>query len=689
MPVSSTVRLLHVTDRTDAPLRAYLAERGLDVDVRGAADLLPAMTKGGYEGTDYTHILLEGDVPAPWPDDLQRRWPSAKLIRWPDASPFLTAEQIASIRQQTGGKERRRRDWAVCALPAQPDLAAATLQRFHRAVNSLGKRRPGWRFLVPAHGPQCDPGDDRSLRVKVLGADERLIGVFALARCVTVLSRPDGDLLTALLEAIQCKAWVLTTPQVLDTLPPELRPYCAAMDLDAPGGFDEALDRSLRKEWPAGDPNEDLKSRAYEALEHALFENPQTHGRRSSSPAAEAEATFCTVVTPLHTRMAAHNNAVVAALNARGNVRWNVVDNHVVRLNNKWSSDLRRELRRTRRLAPAEDTAQEGASGPPARDVSALLPGTTIHDGLTLEQAFEYFADDLRATSEDDEEHLRLLTKYLASYHHASGLDIALEHVRTRYAVVIDPDLYVVRPDWLHDVIAWMSEHDLALFGTPWNPRWYQKVRYFPCSHLMVIDLQKYPWRRDMLMPDLVRSGIKYVSRFWLDYAGAAEGPRRSAAYLLRHALHAMREDMRQRATIQVSRDTGYRMFEEFRRRPELRAGTVQAVCAPDEDFQPPAVTRLQRALDRILPDRWSYMPKRADHMTAKGFGAFGYPDCRSLGWEEFLWKGEPFAFHVRGELQRQSSGVMDDVEVWNRLNAVLRRLGRREIPDHVVAGRS
>ncbi|MEI9965520.1 MAG: hypothetical protein WDM92_13445 [Caulobacteraceae bacterium] len=40
------------------------------------------------------------------------------------------------------------------------------------------------------------------------------------------------------------------------------------------------------------------------------------------------EATFCTVLTPLHKRVAAHNYEMVRLLNEDCEIHWNVVDNH-------------------------------------------------------------------------------------------------------------------------------------------------------------------------------------------------------------------------------------------------------------------------------------------------------------------------------------------------------------------------
>src|SRR5574343_258005 len=74
-----------------------------------------------------------------------------------------------------------------------------------------------------------------------------------------------------------------------------------------------------------------------------------------------------------------------------------------------------------------------------------------------------------------------------ASYHHASGLNAAIKEVKTRYVLVLDPDFYITRKNWIVDVLGYMDFRDLDFFGAPYNPKRYMKYRYFPCIHCMFI----------------------------------------------------------------------------------------------------------------------------------------------------------------------------------------------------------
>ena len=651
---------------------------------------------------------------------IERLTPAARYWAWlgfkgdvVEAPYFLTDEYLTEIDHQVAA-HKRRRDWVICVMSSHPGpLTYHSLLRFHQAVKSLDERKPDWRFRATGRQFWVKNHPDYSPRVKPLGIVDDLMNLLCTARAVAVLSELGRGFKTKILEAILCKTWVLINPELFRRLPDAVRPYCVVVDLDSPFGFHEAIDRIERKAWPHGDPNAEMRQQAYAALDRVFFDNHSSivggatltadpAGRLKSQIAywpkvesgdAPLEATMCTVLTPLHKRLAAHNYEMVKLLAGDGDLRWNVVDNHDVHLNNKRVKVFLRQLANTRgKVEPAlRDEYMNKAKEEffDYGEISDYVPNARVFQGPTLQETFDYFYPLLNSKPEEAEEHKRLMLKFLASYHHAAGLNLALENVRTRYAVVIDPDLYVVRPNWLREVIDHMTKNDLTIFGAPWNPRWYQKFRYFPCAHLMVIDLQKCRWRKDMLAPDLVRGGGKYISPFWKDFPEMRKQLGRWATrrYLLKNLRQAVQEDIRQRGTIGASRDTGYGMLMEFSRRLGLKAGTVTPVCAQADGFQPATVTGVQRMVDAFVPDRWSYMPKRRSYMAEQGFEAFGYPETRALGWEEFLWKGEPFAFHVRGELHRKPIGRTDDVQVLNKLNAILEKMGKAPIADRSIGG--
>jgi len=211
-----------------------------------------------------------------------------------------------------------------------------------------------------------------------------------------------------------------------------------------------------------------------------------------------------------------------------------------------------------------------------------------------------------------------------ASYHHAAGLDIIVRQADTRYLLVLDPDFFIIRRNWIQDMITHMHTGNVAILGAPWHPKRTAKFRYFPCAHCTFVDLHKIHKETLDFSPD-------YESDpGWIN----GKKNRLSAARSL-----IARLTLAKRRRIGTARDTGWRLFRRYANDPSLKVECLQPV------FQPRPGRRL---VDRFFPDRLSLTPKRRGYFSESGFAAHGLPDLQSNGWEEFLWNGMPFGFHVR-----------------------------------------
>jgi hypothetical protein len=609
---------------------------------------------------------------------------------------YLTQEYLEEIEREIAGRGDKRKNMILCVMSSHPGaLTYHSLMRFHEAVTGIGQRRPDWRFRATGRSLWMKVHPALSQRVKHLGIIDDLMGQLCEVRATAVLSDLGRGFKTKILEAILCKTWVLVTPLLFKRLPVEVQPYCIIVDPEARYGLDEAIDRIERRQWPQGDVNAALKKAAYAALDRAIYGSAAAVPVSEYSSTADGpDVTFCTVLTPVHIRLASHNWELTKRLNPGVKMRWNVVNNRDIHLNDKRMKKFLHEVAKVRgKVHP--DLRNEYMQKAKSEffdygEVNDGLPGARVFEGMTLDEAFDHYYAQLGATPETEKAYRAYLAKCLGSYHHASGLNIALENVTTRYAIVVDPDFYVVRPNWVREIIEHMTRNDLAVFGAPWNPRWYQKFRYFPCTHLMVIDLHKLPYKPDMLAPDLVRPGGKYISLFWQQYPELrAQGRKATIKGLIKNARTAIKEDLRQRTTIAMSRDTGYTLAGEFAKRRDLKAGLVTPVYKPTDGFVPTTVFGPQRnpLLDALVPDHLCYLPKRPGSHTDKGFADYGYPDFRGLAWEEFTWKDQPFSFHVRGEVHRKSVQRTDDVQVLNMLNATLAHIARPPMADRTLCG--
>ena len=237
--------------------------------------------------------------------------------------------------------------------------------------------------------------------------------------------------------------------------------------------------------------------------------------------------------------------------------------------------------------------------------------------------------DDLTVIEGDALPHEMRAASKDRSYHHALGLNRVCKDVRTRYVAVVDADCFVLRPHWVRDVLGHMRERGLAFFGVPYHPRSIAKVRYFPCAVFVVIDTGQVPLE----------------ALDWTPEAVVARPPHRRLDRWLRQRLREGGMAWRLRAD--ESEDTGIRIYTRF------RANRLSCDCAVPvytaQHVPRKLLTPRQLALEHILPDRYCVVPRRRGAITDQGFAAAGLEDLSGQGCEEYMWRGDPFALHLRG----------------------------------------
>ena len=254
---------------------------------------------------------------------------------------------------------------------------------------------------------------------------------------------------------------------------------------------------------------------------------------------------------------------------------------------------------------------------------------------------------------------------YIGSYHHGTALNEAVKHVNTRYLLILDPDFFIVKTDWIKTILDYMAKHKLAFFGVPWHPRWYRKYRYFPCVHCMFIDLEQVNRHELNFLPDLESNPKPIIGKFWRRYHRISiEEGNKAAAYrfLLRRLQTAISDDRMLRNLIGAARDTGQYIYDRFGADPHIKVENVQPVYIPRVDAILPddKVTplRTSKMVEMFFPDHQCYIPKRRDYYTTTTFQQGGCPDIRAQDWEEFMWQGAPFGFHIRGFLKREQGEI-------------------------------
>ena len=212
-------------------------------------------------------------------------------------------------------------------------------------------------------------------------------------------------------------------------------------------------------------------------------------------------------------------------------------------------------------------------------------------------------------------------TRDAGSLHHAEAIEKCLDLVDTRFVLLIDPDFFVFRPDWIAQLLAHVRQNDLHFFGSVWHPRWYYQYRYFPTVHFMLIDLEKVP-RRTLNFRPLIDQDW-----FWHQI----NNPRRFLPDWLRLSLKVER-----------IRDTGWQVYKRHANRKDIRYETLLPSYRPPKDLR----TKFESL--GLLPDRFCLVPQRKGAFTTESFLEGISPQAWQHGWEEFYWQGAPFAFHLR-----------------------------------------
>lgn len=219
-----------------------------------------------------------------------------------------------------------------------------------------------------------------------------------------------------------------------------------------------------------------------------------------------------------------------------------------------------------------------------------------------------------------------------ASYHHAAGLHLGIKAVTTRFLLVLDPDFYIIRYAWITEVLDYMIRESLSILGAPWHPSRYKKWRYFPCAHCTFYDLKRIE---------------KELLDFQPDYD---EFPRMDKKHgrLTKKLIRLFDPlKLRERGFIGHSADTGYRIFKRFYRDEQYKVACFTPVFAPSV---------FSKIYDAPFTDAFRLIPSESDYYSPHAFADYGLADFRSLGCEEFLWRDEPFGFHVRSFPKRHKA---------------------------------
>ena len=234
--------------------------------------------------------------------------------------------------------------------------------------------------------------------------------------------------------------------------------------------------------------------------------------------------------------------------------------------------------------------------------------------------------------------------------HHAAGLQQIIERVETRFLLVLDPDFFIVRRNWVADCLAHMEARGLSFFGAAHHPRRASKFRYFPSVMCTFIDLSRVN-RRDLDFNPGRYHAITAAGR--RERKERRQGSHRLPTALAR-ILRGVGRFVERPGYVGKVQDTGYRIHERFFADKAHASDCVTPVLRPEVEWpeafasgSPLAWLRRAYLSPPLLGESFSILPRRAGYTTREGFREHGFPAVTDHAWEEHVWRGLPFGFHV------------------------------------------
>lgn len=280
-----------------------------------------------------------------------------------------------------------------------------------------------------------------------------------------------------------------------------------------------------------------------------------------------------------------------------------------------------------------------------------LLANIKLSQALNPNQPYEWLVvnNDDDATFTEQARAVRVLpgvkktpSTDRGSYHHAAAIMSALPEVKTRFLLLLDHDFFVIRANWMLEILTHMQVKKLAFFGSTWHPKWSYQYRYFPSVHFMLIDLDQIPLEKLDFLPD--------IGGGWWDN-------------LISYKKLPIPKFMRQSLQVGQFRDTGFRVRQAF--------GDAKFECLiPHYDPELATLEPLQRLMTRVLPDQFNLIPQRTSSYTTKSFLQGMSEYAYEQQWEEFFWQTQPFGFHLR--MVGRGTNEQDLVELEQLLNVHL-----------------
>ncbi len=258
-------------------------------------------------------------------------------------------------------------------------------------------------------------------------------------------------------------------------------------------------------------------------------------------------------------------------------------------------------------------------------------------------------------------------SSYYRSIHHGKALNLGVSSTDADLILTLDPDCFILMPNWIECVAQHMQRQRLHFFGVPYHPRYYTHYRGFPNAICMFInrrlmqdkncfslDFSPLLGKKPSWLKALSDGFIRYSHRakiieFFSFFKKKLLQPKNVVHLKINRVVELMiylfltsklwqfLDKELLRFKVGSCFDTGYRIYHSYR--SHLRHQIFE-LFADDQR------SCWVKFLESMLPDRNRFFPRNNAFIRKTPsplFIEFGENG------EQFFWNDQLFAFHLKG----------------------------------------
>ena len=231
------------------------------------------------------------------------------------------------------------------------------------------------------------------------------------------------------------------------------------------------------------------------------------------------------------------------------------------------------------------------------------------------------------------------------SFHHAKALSIGYWHAKADVVLVVDPDFFILYPDWISHAIQHIHENEIAFWGAPYPPRRLRAYRNFPMASCMFINRkllhENYFFNMDF-SPDcdgqkkstLAHSVIS-SNRVLKSLIHKLLGRKTVWANNCSHIIIAYLLNKFRHLGVDTEGDTGCKIYREFHNK-------IASDClAMDSQVR---MSRFETCIDFFLPNSFRLQPRGSLHPQLIQ-NSFFYPYRDIL--DEYFFEDDLYGIHI------------------------------------------